>query len=274
MIFSKMHSLRNDFVIIDSITQEFFLSPKLINKISDRHSGIGFDQLLIVEPPVAPNFDFHYRIFNSNGSEVFQCGNGARCFALFVRLKKLTDKTIIKVTTKVTNMVLKIIDNNLICVNMNKPNFNHSKIPFKMNDNGQLYYIQAAGKFLKFDIVSIGNPHCVIQVKDLNTTQVDLLGSIIEKHHYFPESTNVNFMEIINIEHIRLRVYERGIGETYACGSGACAAVVCGIKQGILESKVRVDLPGGTLYISWEGKGKSIYMTGPATHIYDGCIYI
>ncbi|PPI87679.1 diaminopimelate epimerase [Candidatus Pantoea edessiphila] len=274
MQFSKMHGIGNDFMIIDAITQKFNLSKEMINKISNRHIGVGFDQLLIVESSHNPDFDFHYRIFNSNGTEVFQCGNGARCFAIFVKLKGLTNKNNIKVTTKTTNMILEIIHDNLVCVDMNEPIFEPSKIPLKMCQTQELYSIEIDDRCFKFGMVSIGNPHCVIQVQDIKTAQVNFLGPLIEKHSYFPESTNVNFMEVVNNENIRLRVYERGVGETYACGSGACAAVACGIIQGILSSKVSVNLIGGTLSVSWNGIGKPIYMTGPATHVYDGYIYI
>ncbi|WP_204162677.1 diaminopimelate epimerase [Pantoea sp. SoEX] len=274
MEFSKMHGLGNDFMIIDGIRQNFNLSSEIIRKISDRHLGIGFDQLLIVESSNNPDCDFHYKIFNANGSEVFQCGNGARCFALFVKLKGLTNKNNIRVSTKTTNMLLKIMKDNLICVDMNEPNFDPSAIPFKTNKFKKFYSIKIKDKYLNFGMVSIGNPHCIIQVENVNTAQVSSLGPIIEKHYYFPKLTNVNFMEIINSNHIRLRVYERDIGETYACGSGACASVACGIMQGLLSSEVRVELPGGILYVSWKGPGKSIYMKGPAKHVYDGSIYI
>ncbi|WP_199733844.1 diaminopimelate epimerase [Candidatus Pantoea edessiphila] len=274
MRFSKMHGLGNDFMILENINQKFTLSPKLINKMSDRHLGVGFDQLLVVEPSYKPEIDFNYRIFNPNGSEVFQCGNGARCFALFVRLKGLTDKNRIQISTKTTTMILKIIHDNMVRVDMNEPIFDLDQIPFKI-DESKKFFMKIAGEYFKFGLVSIGNPHCVIPIKNITTTKINVLGPIIEKHHYFPESINVNFMEVVNSEHIRLRVYERGAGETYACGSGACASVAYGIKQGILKApQIRVDLPGGTLYVSWNGKGQSIYMTGPATHVFDGQIYI
>ncbi|MBK4775823.1 diaminopimelate epimerase [Candidatus Pantoea edessiphila] len=274
MKFSKMHGLGNDFVIIDATRQNVSLSSENIKKISDRHLGIGFDQLLIVESSHNPRFDFHYKIFNSNGSEAFQCGNGARCFAVFVKLQGLTDKNSIFVSTKTTSMILNIIKDNLVRVDMDAPNFEPSKIPIRMDKFKKFYSIKVNGINLKFGMVSVGNPHCVIQVQDITTTQVNVLGPIIEKHDYFPQSTNVNFMEVINPNRIRLRVYERGIGETYACGSGACASVACGIIQGLLSSEVQVELLGGTLYISWKGIGKPIHMTGPAIHVYDGCIHI
>ncbi|MBK4765390.1 MAG: diaminopimelate epimerase [Pantoea sp. Brub] len=274
MKFSKMHGLGNDFMIVNCITQKNLFSSELIRKISNRHLGVGFDQLLIVESAHNAKFDFHYRIFNADGNEVEQCGNGARCFALFLKLKKLINKKTILVSTKTSNIILKFVKNKLICVNMGEPNFDPNQIPFIINKSKDIYFIKCNKKTLAFSIVSMGNPHCVIQIDDITKAEIKTIGPIIEHHKYFPKSVNVSFMEIINDKHIRLRVHERGVGETKSCGTAACAAVACGIKQGLLSSKVRVDLIGGTLHILWKGNKQPLYMIGSATHVYDGYIYI
>ena len=250
MQFSKMHGLGNDFVVVDGVTQNVFFTSETIQRLADRHRGIGFDQLLLVEPPYDPELDFHYRIFNADGSEVSQCGNGARCFARFVTLKGLTNKKDIAVSTQKGNMVLTVKDDNQIRVNMGEPIWEPAKIPFTANKFEKNYILRT----------------------DIQTANVEQLGSLLENHERFPERVNAGFMQIINKEHIKLRVYERGAGETQACGSGACAAVAVGIMQGLLNNNVQVDLPGGSLMIEWNGVGHPLYMTGEATHIYDGFI--
>ncbi|GAA0512972.1 diaminopimelate epimerase [Tatumella terrea] len=274
MQFSKMHGLGNDFMVVDAVTQNVFFSPELIRRLSDRHLGVGFDQLLIVEPPYDPELDFHYRIFNADGSEVAQCGNGARCFARFVRLKGLTNKKDIRVSTHTGRMVLTVNSDETVRVNMGEPDFEPANIPFRANKAENLYLLRLAEQTLMFGAVSMGNPHCVIQVDNIKTAAVEVLGPQMESHERFPERVNVGFMEVVSRAHIRLRVYERGAGETQACGSGACAAVASGILQGLLAANVRVDLPGGSLTITWDGPGTPLYMTGPATHVYDGFIHL
>ncbi|MCP1439122.1 diaminopimelate epimerase [Erwinia persicina] len=274
MQFSKMHGLGNDFMVVDAVTQNVYFSPELIRRLADRHLGIGFDQLLIVEPPYDPDLDFHYRIFNADGSEVAQCGNGARCFARFVRLKGLTNKSEIRVSTQTGRMVLSVTPDELVCVNMGEPNFEPQQVPFRANKAESLYLMRAAEQTVMCGVVSMGNPHCVLQVDSVKTARVESLGPVLESHERFPERVNVGFMEVVSREHIRLRVYERGAGETQACGSGACAAVAVGIQQTLLAEKVRVDLPGGSLHIAWKGPGHPLYMTGPATHVYDGFIHL
>lgn len=273
-----MHGLSNDFMIVDCIRQKnLFFSKALIKKLSDRNTGIGFDQLLIVEPSHKKNCDFHYRIFNANGYEVDQCGNGARCFAIFVRLKGLITKDIITVSTKKTFMTLKIKKNNLVCVNMGEPNFYPYDIPYEKKNNKikNFYSIKIdENKSILCGLVSLGNPHCIIEVNDIKNYSVKEIGSQIAKNKKFPESVNVGFLEKINKKKINLRVYERGVGETKACGSGACAAAAIGIKRGMLDKKVFVHLLGGILKICWDGPGNSIFMTGPAVHVYDGTIKI
>ncbi|WP_273982707.1 diaminopimelate epimerase [Vibrio parahaemolyticus] len=268
--FSKMHGLGNDFMVVDCITQNVFFSQDLIRRLADRHTGVGFDQLLVVEAPYDPETDFHYRIFNADGSEVEQCGNGARCFARFVRLKGLTNKYSISVSTKKGKMILDAEDDGEVTVNMGVPEFEPNKIPFKAKQKEKTYIMRAGDKTLFCGAVSMGNPHVVTVVDDVDTADVDTLGPLLESHERFPERVNAGFMQVVSRDHIRLRVYERGAGETQACGSGACGAVAVGILQGLLDESVKVSLPGGELHISWQGPGKPLFMTGPATHVFDG----
>ncbi|MGR5513383.1 diaminopimelate epimerase [Vibrio diabolicus] len=268
--FSKMHGLGNDFMVVDCITQNVFFSQDLIRRLADRHTGVGFDQLLVVEAPYDPETDFHYRIFNADGSEVEQCGNGARCFARFVRLKGLTNKYSISVSTKKGKMILNVEDDGEVTVNMGVPEFEPNKIPFKAKQKEKTYIMRAGEKTLFCGAVSMGNPHVVTVVDDVDTADVDTLGPLLESHERFPERVNAGFMQVVSRDHIRLRVYERGSGETQACGSGACAAVAVGILQGLLDENVKVSLPGGELRIAWQGPGKPLFMTGPTTHVFDG----
>ncbi|MBQ1783928.1 MAG: diaminopimelate epimerase [Gammaproteobacteria bacterium] len=268
--FAKMHGIGNDFVVIDAITQNVFLSKEQIQRLADRHFGIGFDQLLLVEPPYDPEIDFHYRIFNADGSEVEQCGNGARCFARFVRLKQLTNKSRITVSTKAGNIVLYVEDDDQITVNMGAPLLEPGKIPMRANRQELTYLERINGETVMFGAASMGNPHAVITVADVASAPVETLGPALQAHERFPSSVNVGFMEVVASDHIRLRVYERGAGETLACGTGACAAAVVGQLQGKLGPKVRVDLPGGTITIRWKGGDAPVRMTGPAEHVFDG----
>ncbi len=268
--FSKMHGLGNDFMVVDCITQNIFFSPELIRRLADRHTGVGFDQLLVVEAPYDPDSDFHYRIFNADGSEVEQCGNGARCFARFVRMKGLTNKYSINVSTKKGKMVLQVENDDQITVNMGVPEFEPAKIPFKAKQAEKTYILRAGDATLFCGAVSMGNPHVVTVVDDVNTADVDTLGPLLESHERFPERVNAGFMQVLNRGEVNLRVYERGAGETQACGSGACGAVAVGIVQGLLDENVTVNLPGGSLRICWKGPGKPLYMTGPAAHVFDG----
>ena len=268
--FSKMHGLGNDFMVVDCVTQNVFFSQDLIRRLADRHTGVGFDQLLVVEAPYDPETDFHYRIFNADGSEVEQCGNGARCFARFVRLKGLTNKYSISVSTKKGKMILDVEDDGEVTVNMGEPEFEPSKIPFKAKQKEKTYIMRTGDKTLFCGAVSMGNPHVVTVVDDVDTAEVETLGPLLESHERFPERVNAGFMQIVDRNNIRLRVYERGAGETQACGSGACGAVAVGILQGLLDENVKVSLPGGDLRISWQGPGKPLFMTGPATHVFDG----
>ncbi|EDP57434.1 diaminopimelate epimerase [Vibrio sp. AND4] len=268
--FSKMHGLGNDFMVVDCITQNVFFSQDLIRRLANRHTGVGFDQLLVVEAPYDPETDFHYRIFNADGSEVEQCGNGARCFARFVRLKGLTNKYSISVSTKKGKITLAIEDDGEVAVNMGVPEFEPNKIPFKAKQKEKTYIMRTGEKTLFCGAVSMGNPHVVTVVDDVDTAEVETLGPLLESHERFPERANAGFMQIVDRNNIRLRVYERGTGETQACGSGACGAVAVGIMQGLLDENVKVSLPGGDLRISWQGPGKPLFMAGPATHVFDG----
>ena len=270
--FSKMHGLGNDFVVVDGVTQKVFFNAETLKRLGDRHFGIGFDQLLLVEPPYDPDLDFHYRIFNADGSEVQQCGNGARCFARFVSLIGLTNKDRIAVSTVSGRIVLQLEDNDQVTVNMGVPEFEPAKVPFRALKAEKLYLLRVAEQTVMCGVVSMGNPHCVLEVPSVKDAPVLTLGPKLESFDRFPERINVGFMEVVSANEINLRVYERGAGETLACGTGACAAVVIGIQQEKLQGRVKVNLPGGSLYIAWNGPGTPVYMTGPAEHVFDGQI--
>lgn len=270
--FTKMHGLGNDFVVIDAINQQCALSAEQCRYIADRHFGIGCDQILLVEPAQDRNTDFHYRIFNADGSEVEQCGNGARCFAGFVRAKGLTDKQSINVGTRSGNIRLYLEEGGLVRVNMGAPVLDPPLIPFLAESRNSSYPIEVNGQQLEIGAVSMGNPHAVIRVAAVATAAVSEIGPALENHPQFPQRVNVGFMQIVERSHIRLRVYERGTGETLACGTGACAAVVAGIIQGLLDQEVQVTLPGGDLMIKWEGSSQPVWMSGPAATVFEGRI--
>lgn len=272
--FTKMHGLGNDFVVIDTINQRLSLTVEQIRFMADRHFGIGFDQLLLVENPVSDTADFKYRIFNADGSEVAQCGNGARCFARFVHDKQLTDKTDITVDTDAGQLVLHLDRQGLVTVNMGIPRHDPKQIPLKAKEESRFYTVTVNNSEKAFGAVSMGNPHAVLQVNDIRTAPVSQLGEALESHTFFPERANIGFMQIIDRHHIKLRVYERGTAETLACGSGACAAVVIGIEQNLLDPDVKVELPGGELQIHWSGRGHPVLMTGPAVTVFEGQIQL
>jgi len=269
--FSKMHGLGNDFVVIDAVNQAIDLSEEQIRQLADRHYGIGFDQMLLVRP-AQTGADFRYVIYNADGSEVSQCGNGARCFALFVKQKGLSDKSSIRVETGAGELVLNIDAENQITVDMGEPIFEPAIIPLNSAQRQSLYSVEAAAVQLEFSAISMGNPHAVIEVDDLQQSDVEVLGAAMESHPIFPERANIGFSEIVNQHSLKLRVYERGAGETLACGSGACAAAVAGIQRGHLSSPVRVELAGGELTIAWQGEGQPVMMSGPASFVFDGRI--
>lgn len=274
--FTKMHGIGNDFVVIDAITQKVSLDSTQIRQIADRHFGVGCDQLLLVEKPSGkfPEVDFRYRIFNADGGEVEQCGNGARCFVKFVHEKRLTDKHIIQVETARGVITLNLQADGQVTVNMGAPHFEPAQIPFAANQMADTYQLDLEHDVITVCALSMGNPHAVQIVPDVDTAPVENLGPRIESHPCFPHRVNAGFMQIVDPQHIRLRVYERGSGETLACGSGACAAVVSGIRLGKLQSPVRVSMRGGELNIVWEGANTPVWMTGPAETVFEGEIDI
>lgn len=274
LLFTKMHGLGNDFVVLNAIIQPFTLDSAAIRSLADRHLGIGFDQLLIVEAAQSDDADFRYRIFNADGDEVEQCGNGARCFARFVIDKGLTEKTCIRVETNSGLIILNIEKNGFVTVDMGAPIFQLENIPAKFSSQADSYLIQINGEEHRIGVVSMGNPHAVLFVDDIQTAAVKELGSLIENDPHFPNRVNVGFVQIHSPQKISLRVYERGVGETLACGTGACAAMVIGRLWGKLEENVQVQLQGGTLNIQWQGNNSSVNMTGPAETIFEGSIEI
>lgn len=272
--FSKMHGLGNDFMVIDAVAQRVRLNTDTVKRLADRHTGVGFDQLLLVEPPTRPDMDFRYRIYNADGSEVEHCGNGARCFARFVRERRLSVKNEIRVETANGSALLTLLPDRQVEVNMGEPVLRPVEIPFAAEQETAIYQLAVDGQSHDVTAVSMGNPHCVLLVKDVAQAPVKQLGRLIERHARFPQRVNVGFMQVISPSHIHLRVFERGAGETQACGTGACAAVVAGRLRGLLDEQVNVQLTGGKLQISWKGKGYPVLMTGPATTVYEGQIYL
>jgi len=270
--FSKMHGLGNDFMVIDAINQSVNLTCGQVQSLADRHRGVGFDQLLLVEPAINTATDFRYRIFNADGGEVGQCGNGARCFMRFVHERGLTDKNDLIVETQSGLLELVLEADGQVTVDMGEPHFLPADIPFDAAGLAQIHTLEVGDETLEITALSVGNPHAVIQVDAVETAPVERLGPLIENHPRFPQRVNAGFMQIIDPEHIRLRVYERGAGETRACGSGACAAVVAGRLRDLLAPRVNVTLTGGNLVVKWAGEGHPVFMTGPATQVYQGYI--
>tara|TARA_B100000767_G_scaffold225632_1_gene215020 strand:+ start:2702 stop:3532 length:831 start_codon:yes stop_codon:yes gene_type:complete len=270
--FAKMHGLGNDFMVVDLISQRMHLSPEQIRYLGDRNTGVGFDQLLLVETPQSPDVDFHYRIFNSDGTEVEHCGNGARCFARFVHDQRLTGKREIAVQTSNGRIVLKMLKDQWVEVDMGEPVLQPDLVPFDASSEAPSYTLEQDNQNYNLGVVSVGNPHAVLIVDDVNTAPVVELGTKLEQHPRFPNKANIGFMQIIDRNTIKLRVFERGVGETKACGTGACAAVVAGQQQGVLDAEVTVHLTGGDLKIHWQGPGHHLMMNGPATHVYEGQI--
>lgn len=278
--FTKMHGLGNDFMVVDMISQHAHLRTEQIKKLSDRNFGIGFDQLLLVEPPGRPDVDFRYRIFNADGSEVEQCGNGARCFARYVIDNKLTTKNRIRVETSNGIIELEIAADGRVLVDMGEPILLPADIPFIAEGKASEYLLDLPSlggdqpEQVTVSAISMGNPHCVLLTDDIKTAPIETLGPILESHQRFPNKVNVGFMEIIHRRFVHLRVYERGVGETKACGTGACAAVVAGQLRGLLDASVEVKLPGGNLQIEWLGEGHPVIMKGPATKVFEGQVRV
>jgi diaminopimelate epimerase len=272
--FSKMHGLGNDFVVFDAISQRVRLTPEQVRAIARRRFGVGCDQVLLVEPATLSGVDFAYRIYNADGGEVEQCGNGARCFARFVRDRGLTEKDRITVETRSGIIHLQVEADGQVTVNMGTPLLAPGDIPFAAEVQAPAYLLDASGATVEIGAVSMGNPHAVLRVEDAALAPLPSLGALIESHPRFPRRVNVGFMEVVDRGHIRLRVYERGVGETLACGTGACAAVVVGRLRDWLQERVTVDLPGGSLTISWGGGDAPVSMTGPAAHVFEGQIEV
>jgi diaminopimelate epimerase len=270
--FTKMHGLGNDFMVVDAINQSVSLSAGQVRALANRHLGVGFDQLLLVEPASSPDVDFRYRIFNADGGEVGQCGNGARCFMRFVQEQGLTDKQQVLVETASGPLQLTLESDGQVTVDMGMPRLEPAEIPFDAPAFARHYPLDVAGRHLEIAALSMGNPHAVLQVDDIETAPVRELGPAIECHPRCPERVNAGFMQIVDPATIRVRVYERGAGETLACGSGACAAMVAGRLWERLEPRVKVVLTGGELVVSWTGSGNPVLMTGPATTVYQGRI--
>jgi diaminopimelate epimerase len=268
--FTKMQGAGNDFVVLDGIGQQVALTPAQLRRLADRHFGVGADQILVVERPETPGVDFRYRIFNADGGEVEQCGNGARCFVRFVRDKGLTTQAEIRVETLSGIIVPRLEADGRVTVDMGRPIFDPRRVPFDTDSDALLQSLDVDGVTVRITVLSMGNPHAVQVVDDVPSAPVATLGPQIERHPRFPQRVNAGFMQLVDRHRIRLRVFERGAGETLACGTGACAAAVAGIKRGLLESPVEVETRGGQLTIMWQGADNAVWMTGPAETVFDG----
>ncbi len=272
MNFTKMHSMGNDFVMLNGVAENIRITPDIARFIADRRFGIGCDQIIVAEPAQTGN-RLRMRIFNSDGSEPGQCGNGARCFAQFLHSQGLTDQAAIDIETRTTEISLTIAQDGTVTARMEQPEFVPERIPLLMTQASS-YRVDTAQGVIEFSALSIGNPHCVIVVDSVDTADVAGLGALIERHPVFPERVNVGFSQTVSPDRIKLRVYERGVGETSGCGSGACAAVVAGIRNGQLQSDVTVALPGGSVEVSWTGGQAPVFLRGPVHHVFDGNISI
>jgi diaminopimelate epimerase len=272
--FTKMQGLGNDFVVLDGVRRKVALSADQLRRLADRHFGVGCDQILLVELPPRPDVDFRYRIFNADGGEVEQCGNGARCFVRFVREQGLTDKREIRVETRSGVIVPRLEADGEVTVDMGVPRFEPAEVPFDAPARSLTYPLQVGDATREVSALSMGNPHAVQVVADVDAAPVAAEGPLIERHPRFPQRVNAGYLQVLDRGRIRLRVYERGAGETLACGTGACAAVVAGIRRGLLDSTVAVETRGGRLTIRWDGEGRPVWMTGPAEAVFEGEIEI
>jgi len=268
--FTKMHGLGNDFVVLDAIHQSFVPTAAQARFLADRHFGVGCDQILVVEEPSRAGIDFRYRIFNADGGEVEQCGNGARCFVRFVHDHGLTDKPEIRVETRAGIIAPRLEANGEVTVDMGVPRFQPLEIPFESFSDAVIQPLAVGNATFDITVVSMGNPHAVQVVADVAAAPVEKYGPLIENHPRFPQRVNAGFMQVVNRHAIKLRVFERGAGETLACGTGACAAVVAGIRRNLLDSPVRVATHGGELIIAWAGMNEPVLMTGPAVRVFEG----
>ena len=272
--FTKMHGAGNDFVVVDATRVPFKLDAEGIHRLSERHFGVGFDQLLVIEPARRSDTDFYYRIFNADGGEVGQCGNGARCFVRYVHDKGLSAKTTLRVETSSGIIEPRLQDDGRVTVNMGVPQFDPVQVPFTAASRALVYPLEVSGNTREISAVSMGNPHAVQVVADVDTAPVSVEGQLIEAHARFPQRVNAGYMQIVDRNHIKLRVFERGAGETLSCGTGACAAVAAGIGRGLLDSPVSVETRGGVLEIAWAGEGQPVFMTGPAQSVFEGEVEI
>ncbi|MCP3706875.1 diaminopimelate epimerase [Paraburkholderia sp. CNPSo 3274] len=278
--FTKMHGAGNDFVVLDGYSQDLALTPERVRALADRHFGIGADQLLLVEKPTVEGVDFRYRIFNCDGGEVEHCGNGARCFVKFVRDRKLTDSNRVRVQVQKGTITLVVQENGEVVVDMDRPEFEPALVPFNANGlegrregNDTLWPLDVSGARRWVSVVSMGNPHAVQVVEDVEAYPVKAEGAVIETHARFPNKVNAGFMQIVSRNEVKLRVFERGAGETLACGTGACAAVAAGIRRGLLDTPVKVHTHGGLLTIAWDGarnESAALTMAGPAATVFEG----
>jgi diaminopimelate epimerase len=275
--FTKMQGAGNDFVVLDALRSPLEITPALARRLADRRFGVGADQILVVEPSRTPGIDFRYRIYNSSGEEVEHCGNGARCFVRYLHEHGLSDKTTVKVETVNNVLELRLGADGRVTVDMNRPVFEHGRIPFdatglapRREGGFELWPLDGLGQAVEVAVLSMGNPHAVMRVADVDTAPVALLGPRIETHARFSRHVNAGFVQVLKPDEVRLRVHERGAGETLACGTGACAAVVYGCLLGLLDPRVEVRLPGGSLVVSWHGDGDPVWMTGPAVTVYEG----
>ncbi len=268
--FTKMHGLGNDFIVLDALARPLELTSEQLRRIAHRRFGIGCDQVLQVEPPRQPDTDFYYRIFNADGGEVEQCGNGARCFVRYVRDRGLTAKRELRVGTRAGVIVPRLEDDGRVTVDMGVPEFEPSRIPFEAPARATSYALEVDGRRLEISALSMGNPHAVQIVPDIERAPVATEGPLIERHPRFPQRVNAGYVQIVSRRRILLRVHERGAGETLACGTGACAAVAAGVLRGLLDREVTVTARGGDLGISWAGEGKPVMMTGPAESVFEG----
>lgn len=272
LAFTKMHGAGNDFVVIDGVTQAVNLNTNQLRRLADRHRGIGCDQILMVTPPDSPDADFRYHVFNADGSRAGQCGNGARCVGRFLREKRLTRQRELLLQTDDDSLALSLTEDGRVFAGLGAPRFAPGEVPFQADETQDQYTLDVQGQSLSIGALSMGNPHAILMVDDCNAAPVSTLGPLLEAHTRFPERVNVGFMQVQSRGEVKLRVFERGVGETDACGSGACAAAVHGMKLGLLDEEVLVSLPGGKLSVSWPSMGDRVWLGGPTATVFNGTV--
>ena len=272
LAFTKMHGAGNDFVVIDGVTQAVNLNTNQLRRLADRHRGIGCDQILMVTPPDNPDADFRYHVFNADGSRAGQCGNGARCVGRFLREKRLTRQREILLQTNDDSLALSLTEDGRVFAGLGAPRFAPAEVPFQADETQDQYTLDVQGQSLSIGALSMGNPHAILMVDDCDAAPVSMLGPLLEAHTRFPERVNVGFMQVQSRSEVKLRVFERGVGETDACGSGACAAAVHGMKLGFLDEEVLVSLPGGKLSVSWPSMGERVWLGGPTATVFNGTV--